>query len=371
MEQPIRVLYIVGGRLNYGGIETFIMNYYRNLDKSKVQIDFIVNGYEKGVFDEEIKSMGGKIYNVPQRGKHFFRHKKEIKKIIKARKYKIVHAHANHLNGLFLSIAKQCDVPIRISHSHTANVINVNKIKKFIFEYYKSKVIKCATDYWACSKLAGEWLYGKENIENNKVTIIKNAIDLDKYKYNITARKKVRTQLGIDDDFVIGHIGRFGFEKNHKFIIDLYQKYNKKHDSSKLILIGEGPLQGKIKDEIMEKKLQNNIIVIDRTKNIGEILNAFDVFILPSLYEGLPFVSIEAQVSGLPCILSEAVSKEVKISDNVNFIKLNIEDWISKIEEYTNKYKRGTNIESITKLGYNIKEEAKRLEKKYIELYNK
>ncbi len=366
--EPIRVLYIVGGRLNYGGIETFIMNYYRNIDKTKVQIDFIVNGYEKGVYDDEIKSMGGKIYNVPQRGKHFFKHKKEIKKILKTGKYKIVHAHANHLNGLFLSIAKRCNVPVRISHSHTADFVYDNKMKKIIFNIYKQKVKKCATEYWTCSRLAGEWLYGKKNQQNQKVILVKNAIELEKYKFNEEKRKRLRKLYNLKDEKVIGNIGRFSAQKNHEFIIELFKKYYEQNSNSKLVLIGEGPLKDKIKNKIVREKLENAIIIIDRANNINEILNMFDIFILPSLYEGLPFVAIEAQANNLPCIFSEGVTKETKINSNVCFTKLDVDIWIKKLQEYLGK-QRKIDLDNLKKMGYDIKVEAKKLERRYIKLY--
>ncbi|MFR5683192.1 MAG: glycosyltransferase family 1 protein, partial [Clostridia bacterium] len=364
MEKPIRILFAIGSIMNYGGIETFIMNYYRKMDHSKVQIDFLANGSNKGAYDEEIEAMGGRIYHLPRRGRHYFAYRKAMKEILKSGEYQIIHAHANEMNGLILSIAKKCEIPVRISHCHTANPIYQNKIIKIIYGHYKKKILKNATHFFACSDQAAKWMYGEQNVMQNKVTIVKNAIDIEKYKFNTKKREELRNLYQLEENtVVIGHIGRFYYEKNHSFIVELFEKYHQLNPNSKLFLIGEGALKNEIIQRLKEKKLAKDMITIDRTNQINELLNIFDIFILPSLFEGLPFVGIEAQANGLPCFFSKGVTNQIQIANNLSFIELDSQKWAKEINSC--KKRRQNNEENLTKAGYNINLEVKKLEEFY------
>lgn len=237
--EPIRILYVIGGIMGRGGIESYTMNYYRNIDKTKVQIDFVVHGYGKGVYDDEIIANGGKIYHVPVKTKDYFGNIKGLKKIFLSGDYKIVHSEMDAMNYVVLKLAKECGVPIRISHSHSTQHLTQNKLKFIINEYARKRINKYANYLFACSELAGRWLYGDKKVENGEVKIINNAINLDKFEYSIKKREEIRRELGIENEFIIGHVGRLHFEKNQDFLLQVFQKVNELEKNTKLIIVGD------------------------------------------------------------------------------------------------------------------------------------
>lgn len=369
--EPIRVLYVNGGIMSRGGIESYMMNYYRNLDRDKIQIDFIVHGFEKGVYDDEIKSMGGRIYNVPVKSKDYIGNIKALRKIFLSGQYKIVHSHMDAMSAVVLREAKKCGIPIRIAHSHNTQHLTNSRLKFILNEYARKKVKKYATHLFACSKDAGIWLFGKKSFDDGKVKIINNAIDLDKFKFDISKRQKNRNELGIKDEFVIGHIGRFDYQKNHIFLLKIFKETLKYLPNSKLLLVGDGNLKNYINHKIEDLKIKDNVIILGARDDVNEIINSFDIFILPSLFEGLGIVGIEAQVNGLNCILSDVIPKEISITNNLDFISLNedIKVWVDSIVMNSKKNSDRLKVNNFYNFSnYDIKIQSKKLQAFYLSL---
>lgn len=295
----IRVLYVNGGLMDRGGISMHMMNYYRHLDKSRIQIDFVVHGFEKGIFDDEIYSLGGKIYNIPLKSKDYFGNIKALKEIFDTGKYKIVHSHMDAMNMVVLKIAKKCGIPIRIAHSHNTQHLTNNKIKFAINEYARLNISKYATHFFACSEKAGRWLFGDKAVNNGKVTVIYNAIELEEFTFKQLKRDFLRDALDLKNNFVIGHIGRFDYQKNHLFLLDVFNETLKLTENVKLLLIGDGHLRDEIITKIKKLGIEDKVIMMGVRSDINDLLNVFDVFILPSVFEGLGTVVIEAQANGL------------------------------------------------------------------------
>ncbi|WP_294130916.1 glycosyltransferase family 1 protein [uncultured Clostridium sp.] len=369
--EPIRILYVNGGPMNRGGIESYMMNYYRNFDKSKIQIDFVAIG-ERATYDDEIESLGGKMYYIPKKSKNYLGYKKGLRNIFKSGKYKVVHTHMDAMGMTVLKEAKKFNIPIRIAHSHNTQHLTNNHIKLKINEYARKNINKYATHMFACSELAGRWLFGDEAFESGKVEVIKNAINIEKFKFDMQKRNILRNKYDIlNDEIVIGHVGRFDYQKNHKFTIEMFQMLINKNKKYKLFLIGNGQLKDEIKKLIKSYGIEENVIILDACDNVNDFYNIFDIFILPSKFEGLGIVAIEAQVNGIPCILSDNIPMEAKVSENVKFISLdNKRLWIKEIKYVTeNILDRRHNIDNIIKKGYDIKIQSKKLQNKYILLY--
>ena len=361
--EPIRILQIVPGGHVCGGIENYIMNYYRNLDTTKIQFDFLVHYKEKGYFDEEILKLGGKIYYTNVR-----KDKNIVKYIIflfnffkNHKEYKIIHGHMPGLAPIYLFMAKINGVKVRIVHSHatdTERTIKGNILKLII------KMIKYFSNvYFACSEEAGKFMFGKR-----KFFVIKNAIDFEKFVFNKEKRIEIREKLNLNNSFVIGCVARFNKQKNHEFLLDIFSEVLKEKKNAKLLLIGEGPLEKQIKEKAIKLEIIDKIIFLGVTENVNYYYNTFDAFVLPSNFEGLPIVIIESQVNGLSVFISDSVSKEAKISDLVYFISLkeSARYWAKMI--ITNNIRKDEK-NCISKSGYDIKKSVKILENKYLQLY--
>lgn len=311
MSEVIRILHVLGG-MGQGGTENFLMNLYRNIDKEKIQFDFLVN--REGFFDDEIERLGGRIYYIPALQKvgqiSYVSHLKEF--LLNHKEYKIIHSHLNQVTGLILEVANKVNIPIRIAHSHNSKS-NKHLIIKIYKKYLGNKIVKNATDLWACSDIAGNWLYGK-NTKN--VKIIKNAIDLEKFEYSEKVRNKVRKDFNIEEkDFVIGNIGRFSYQKNQIFLLEVLKELKNINKNTKLMLVGNGSLKEKLIKHSKELNIEDSIIWLENRTDVNELLQAMDFFVFPSKFEGLGIVLIEAQSAGLKCIASEKViPKEAQVT---------------------------------------------------------
>lgn len=365
-DKSIRIAQIVGKWVG-GGVEAVVMNYYKNIDHNKIQFDFICDSDSINIPYEEIESLGGRVILVPPYEK-VIKYHKQLKKVLKENNYQIVHSHINTLSIFSLFVAYMAKVPIRIAHSHSTTSKKEKKknILKQVFRPF-SKLF--ATHYFACTNHAGRWMFGNKK----DIYILNNAIDLDKYKYDIDVRNKIRKELNISDDtLVIGHIGRFVEQKNHKFLIDIFNEIHKKNNNTILLLIGQGPLQDEIKDKVNELGISDSVLFLGQLNNANEYYQAFDTFILPSLYEGLGMVLIEAECSGLYCLASTEVPIDAKVTDNLKFISLNdsAEVWSNTLLNDIKDYKRVSSEDIVRNSGYDIKIESKKLEDKYMELIN-
>lgn len=362
MKNPIRILYINGGTMDMGGISSYMMNYYRHFDKNKIQIDFVVHG-KGGVYDNEIQKLGGKVYHVPTKRENYIENKKQIKNIIKNGKYHIVHSHMDGMNGPMLCLAKKCGVKVRISHSHNTSHLTSNKLKLLIHETARKSIPKYATDMWACSKAAGKWLYGTNNFK-----IIPNAIEVERYQFNELDRNRIRHQLHIENKYVIGHIGKFEYQKNHEFLIKVFAQIAKNNEDVVLLLIGDGSLKHLIQSEVAKLGISDRVIFLGKRKDVNKLMNAFDIFVLPSNFEGLPVVAVEAQANGLKCICADTITKEINLDGRVEFLSLtcDIEEWVSAIGKRENRDLFAAKY--ITEKGYNIENEALKLQQIYLSM---
>lgn len=364
MQEPLRVLQIMGIVQN-GGVEAVIMNYYKHIDRDKVQFDFVVHKGSNKAYLDTAKSLGAHIYEVTPYTNNFLSFTFEIYKIIKKNHYNIVHSNMNTLSVFPLFAAWAANAKIRILHNHTTDN-KAEGLRSFLKRFLRPFARLFANQYWACSKLAGEWLYGKNYVDMGKVTIIRNAIDLDKFKFNQAKRNELRNQFGLKGKFVLGHVGRFMKQKNHKFLIDVFDEFQKCYPNSVLVLVGDGPLKEEIKNKVNSLGLTDKVLFMGNIDFVADLYNALDVFLLPSLYEGLPVVGIEAQANGLPSMCSQNVTKEILLCDYIKLLPINEghQIWIDNILSITNmKPSRYTVNTSIIR--YSIKEEGKYLEDLY------
>lgn len=317
MQEPIRVLHVFG-RLDAGGAESRTMDIYRKIDRNKVQFDFAIHTDEECVFSQEIRDLGGKIYSFPRfTGKNFFHYKKCWKQFFKNNPgYKIIHGHQTSTAFIYLQVAKKFSIPVRIAHSRNSN--KDSTIKK-----YTSKLSRFpATDLLAVSKVAGASEFGNKALRKHEVKIVPNAIDASKYSFDQDTRIKKRNELGLRDNLVVGHIGRLHPQKNHRFLLQIFKSLLSVNTQAKLILVGEGELQNNIKQQVSDLQLENQVYFLGRRSDVPELLQAFDILLFPSWYEGLPGVVLEAQAAGLPSIISDTITDEVKITDLVDYVSL-------------------------------------------------
>lgn len=364
----LRILQI-GMYDSLGGIETYLINYYNHMDRDKVQFDFI-NMHDKIYFQDELINLGAKIYRVENVKRNPVKFYNDLVKIIKKNNYNIVHVNMlSAANIIPLIAAKRAGAKIIVAHSHNANTPK-NYIKKIMHFCNKKLILKFANYYFACSELAGKWLFGDKIIDDKSFIIINNAIDINKFKYSKVIREKYRDQLDLKSKFIVGHVGRFSEQKNHEFLIDIFNKVHAINHNCMLLLIGTGELQDSIKNKVKELGLENSVKFLGVRLDINSIYQAMDVFILPSLFEGLPLVGIEAQVAGLKCIFSDSITEEVKIIKDTEFVSLNdsLDYWAKKVLEPYDTNKRCKISEQVRELGYDIKEEAKKLERFYLNI---
>lgn len=366
MDKPIRILQIVT-TMNRAGLETMLMNYYRNIDRNMVQFDFLVHRQEKSNYEDEILKLGGKIYRLPYLNPFSFHYRKELKNFfIQHPEYQIVHCHLDCMSSIPLYYAKKAGVKVLIAHSHNSN--QDKNLKYPLKLYYKRKISKVATHLFACGDKAGQWMFN-----NSHFLILNNAIDTKKYLFNEEVAKELRVQLNLQDKFVIGHVGRFNEQKNHEFIIDIFNELLKINQNAHLLLVGEGILKEKMIAKVDELNISDNVTFYGLCDHVERILQVFDIFLFPSLYEGLPVTMVEAQASGLKCFISDKVPNECIITENVDVLKLSdpLELWVNEINKYSNGYVRKNMLSEIKNKGFDITENAKELEEFYINEYNK
>jgi glycosyltransferase involved in cell wall biosynthesis len=364
----IRVLHITGS-MNRGGIETFIMNVYRNIDRDKIQFDFLLSTDKKCDYTDEIQELGGKIFNITPRREGILKNRKDLNNFFSRHlEYQIVHQHVSSLSYITpLKVAKRNKIPVRIVHGHSTQE-GGHPLNKYLHKLNQAFIKKVATDYFACSKLGAKWLYSQKQYANHEYEIVNNGIDVDSFLYTERLRKDVREEFNLDDKFVIGHIGRFSYPKNHFFIMDVFSEIHSRNPNSTLFLVGDGEQKNNVIAKIEELGLESNVIMTGVRSDIPNILNAMDAFLLPSRYEGLGIVLIEAQAAGLKCFASaEVVPDEVNVTGQVEFIDLSKSpsEWAEAILK-NKQYERYNNIDKIKSAGYDIKVVAENLQNFYL-----
>lgn len=349
-QTPIRILHVVQ-RMEAAGVQSFIMNIYREIDRTKVQFDFLTHYSERQFYDDEIERLGGRIYRLSVReDKDFIKYIRDLKKFFMSHpEYKIVHGHMDSLGFFYLGAAKNAGVPVRIAHAH--NVIEsgnlIKRLRHQINRFYKTN----ATFLAACSMEAGVYMFGCDSFK-----VIHNPIEVDRFKYSSVIREQVRKELNIGENIVIGNIGRFAQQKNHSFLLDIFKQINSKVSNAKLVLVGKGELMNKIIDYGDELGLKDRILYLGVRSDVNRIYQAMDAFVFPSKFEGLGIVAIEAQASGLPTICSENVPLSAGVTDL--FCQLSLSDssdvWAEKIISEVQKNERKDQSGKLKNAGYDV-----------------
>lgn len=332
MEQPIRVAQVLN-RMDSGGVEAVVMNYYRHIDRKQVQFDFYFA--KDSVFPqrEELEKMGAGIYPIPSYTKVFSYHR-VLHHAFKRGNYQIVHAHLSTMSVFPLFAAWRAGIPVRICHNHST--AHWGEGKKTLLKYLLRPFAKVfATDYFACGEKAGRWMYGNRCFERGRVHVMPNAIDTKKFAYDEEAKRCLRAELGIPQDaFVLGHVGRFMYQKNHAFLLRVFQRLLSSRQDAWLLLIGEGERMKLIRSEVEKMGIEGKVRFTGTRSDVAKLYSAMDVFCLPSFYEGLPVVALEAQANGLPCLFSDRMTKEVVLTPGARQLSIeNPEPWVKAVQE--------------------------------------
>jgi glycosyltransferase involved in cell wall biosynthesis len=356
------------GKMLGGGVEAVVMNYYRHIDRSKVQFDFLVDSDSTLVPRDEIELLGGRVFVIPPYQKQFS-YQRELQMLFRELRWPIVHSHVNTLSVFSLRAAKKAGVPIRIAHSHsTANPDE--RAKTVLKNLLRTQANRYPTDRFACGKYAGEWLFGKDS----DFTVVPNAIDLSRYEFSPEKRASVRAELGIDvGTFVVLHIGRFVEQKNHKYLVSLFAKLLRKKNDVVLILAGDGPLREEIERKTESLGISESVRFLGQRSDADALYSAADVFCLPSLYEGLPVVAVEAQASGLPVLMSSDVTEEAAITSCAKRLPLadDASTWVEEIASFDSgaRIEPMPNGDRLALSTYDIVRQGRWLTDKYCELY--
>ena len=328
-----RILHIVDS-MGMGGIQAFIMNVYRSIDHTKYQFDFLLHHKMKDSYDDEIIKLGGKIYYLPARGDGILKNRKALDDFFELHKeYKVVHQHESSLTYIEpLLAAKKNGVEVRIIHAHSTRASG--SFVHNILHKINKKIAYVATNYFACGELAGHWMYDGTGVEKD-VIIINNGINTAQFRYNETIRKEYRKKYNLQNSFVIGNVGRFSEVKNHQFLIEIFYQYLKMNSNAKLVLVGDGELFEDVKQQVAELNIEKEVMFLGVQRHIAELEQMFDYMIIPSLYEGFPVTAIEAQAAGVPCLISDSITKDVLINENVKMISLKKEalKWAEAIDK--------------------------------------
>lgn len=324
---------VIGMTSVAGGVESFLMNYYRRLNDRGVHFDFLCPSLNPIAYSDEINE-NSKIFYVIPKSKNPFSHRKQLEQFFFEHKGEYIAIWAN-LNSLinvdYLKVAKKLGVKTIIVHSHNSNNMG-GLLQNILHNYHKANIANIATDYWACSKSAAEWFYPEGLLE--KTVIVNNAISVGDYTYDITKRNEIRAKYGLEGKKVIGHIGRLHFQKNQKFILELFKELFVQDSSYRLLLIGTGPDRQMLEEKASELRIENRVLFLGQQNDIAGWLSSFDLFLFPSLFEGLSIVGLEAQANGIPIVCSEsAIGDEGLISPNVKRLSLDAErsEWCSEV----------------------------------------
>lgn len=354
MKECVRILQVVT-KMDRAGLENRLMDLYRTIDKTEFQFDFLTCSGLDGYHDEEIIKLGGKIHKISSlKIKYMWSFRKELKLFfMKHQEYKVVHCHLNQWCGLILECAKECGVKVRIAHSRTS--LNRISFKNLVKNIIKIPTRKYATHKMAVSEYAGAWLFGKKAVYNNEVYILPNAIDMLKFTFNPEKRKEYRDKFNLEDNLTLIHVGNFKPEKNHMYLIKVFDSVKNIYPKSKLVLVGKDNMNGKIQKKVSEMGLENDVIILGSRSDVENCLSMGDIFVFPSYYEGFPGSVLEAQASGLPCVISDSITSEVCITGRITqcSLKDNPCKWAENIVDYYKKY--GENREmNLTSSKYNI-----------------
>lgn len=367
-QQPIRVLNMFT-IMDRGGAETMVMNYYRHIDRTKVQFDFLVHREQRGAYDDEIETLGGRIYRMyPIYPQNFARYKRDIRVFFKDHpEYRIIHSHMSELGYFAFKEAAKQGVPIRICHAHSAP--HGFDMKMVMRTYFKKRMMPYLTHLFMCGEESGEWLYGERN--KSRFVMMNNAIDTAAYAWSPARCKKVRHELNLEGVYTLGHVGNFTQPKNHSFLLEIFAALLKKEPNAVLLLVGGGTDMQKMQAKAQTLGIAEKVRFLGVRSDVDDVMQAMDVFVFPSLYEGLPVTMVEAQAAGLPCLISDKVPSECVLTNGlVEKVPLSESPdvWAEKIiAKYgTPRTDRRTEIAAH---GFDITTEAVKLQEFYINAY--
>ena len=365
MSKPARVLQVFGG-LTLGGAESRIMDIYRNIDRTQMQFDFVVHNTREDYYNEEVRSLGGHIFRIPRfQFYNIMAYRKAWKNLFKEHpEFLAVHGHMTSTAAIYLPIAKKCGVPMTIAHARSAGT---DPGLKGILTRWLRKNLYSKADYClACSSIAGNAVFGEQNVEKGKIQIIPNAIEIDHYLYQETIREKIRKEYDLQDAFVIGHVGRFHYAKNHTFLLDIFAKLAEQKANAKLLLLGEGALMPEIKEKAKTLGIADKVIFAGNHANVGDFYQAMDYLVFPSHFEGLPGTVVEAQAAGLRCLISDTITAEVVVTDLVTVLSLqeSASTWAEYVLAHSD-YNRTREVSALKAAGFDVKTQVQKLQDFY------
>lgn len=364
MDNKIKVLHIINGA-DLGGISTFILNYYSHMNRDLFLFDFVMYKEKIGVNGMKLMDYGCHFFSIPAKSKHLIKYYRNLSEILKKGNYDVIHVHTNTSSYIPLLIAKKAKIKIRIAHAHSA-VINQNCIYKIKTMLAYKLIPYSATHMCACSNEAGRLVFGTNNFQ-----LVPNAIDTDKFSFNETQRFHMRNKMDINQDcLVLGMVGRLSKEKNTQFAIKCFSSYLKVNNKAILLIAGDGILKNKLYKLAVDLKIEKHIVFLGQRKDVENLYQAMDIFLLPSEFEGFPIAALEALSTGLPVLLSDNITKDINISRNMRYLPINecdcnINKWVNAIEEFSkskNRYKEN----SVQESGFSISECVGVLERVYL-----
>lgn len=369
-QEPIRVLQIVG-RMDRGGIETMIMNLYRHVDREKVQFDFLAHYGREAAYNDEIRAMGGRIYEMPALKDEdrvyywrYFAYRKALRRFFKAHpEYRVIHGHMTNTASIYLPIAKKSGITCRIAHSHSTK--GKAGLLGIVTDLLQKPVYKHSTDFFACSEGAKGWLYPKKLIDSGKVRILANAVDAKRFRFDPAVREKTRQELGLGSSLAVVSVARFRQEKNQIFLVEVLRELVKAGQDVVFVFAGDGPCEEQVKAKVKGYGLADHARFLGMRTDVPDILQGADVFVLPSLFEGMPVTAIEAQAAGLPCLVSQGLTEEMNVLDMVRYLPLEPTAWAKAIAD-AGQLPRQDTYEKIVAAGYDINTTAPWLQEFYI-----
>lgn len=374
MSETIRVLHVLGG-VGLGGAESRIMDLYRQMNREEIQFDFLVHSEaanhihgttendisvrKSDFYDEEITRLGGHIYVLPKfKVYNYFAYRKAVRDFFrKHHEFRVVQGHMTSTAGIYLPIAKKCGIPVTVAHSRNAGV--VKGAKGIATKFFRRNLADKADYCFACSKLAGEDVFGSEAVRQGRVKIIHNAIDAGRFTYHADKREEVRERLGLTGRLVLGHVGRFNYQKNHPYLIEIFAEVCKIRQDAVLLLLGEGPDMESIRAKCRLLHIEERVRFMGNQKQPEDYYQAMDIFLLPSFFEGLPGVLVEAQAAGLQCFVSDTVTREAEVTDLVAYLSIEqpASEWAKKICE-TADYERRDTYQTMRDAGFDVETQA-------------
>ena len=365
MPEPIRVLQMVGN-LGYAGLETVVMNYYRFMDRKRVQFDFIVCSQSRQNYDDEVERLGGRIWRLPHRLRHPLAYTRALTELfLNHPEYRIFHCHANSAGcAVDLRAARRCGVPVRIAHSH-----NTTCVVKWQHYLLKPLLRAQPTHRFACSRAAGVWLFGERAVAQD-LQVLPNAVDTARFAFDADARRRIRGEFGLGNAVVLGNVGRLHPQKNPGFLLDIFHAYHARQPDSFLLLAGDGPELEALRQKAAALGITDRVRFAGKRDDVPALLSAMDFFVTPSVAEGLSLAAVEAQASGLSCLASDTVTDETRVTNRLAFMSLSQspEQWAQRLLEQAPAADRTAAVEEVRAAGYDLADCAKRLESFYLGL---